>query len=396
MVRTDVTKRKEAELAIRESEKLFRTVMIYLPVGVSIKDPQGRYQFTNDLYKNWYGLGLNNLQGRHPNEALSDTSQTRIARQQQHDEVLQHGKVVSREDEKLTVSGKAHQVFITKFPIADQSGGIISVGSISTDITEIKQVEVDLRAAKEGAERDSKVKTQFLAAMSHYLRTPLNAVIGFAEVMKDEIFGRLGTAKYREYAQDIHLPAKNLLALVSDILDVSRIEAGEMEVSFSAIDLQQTLNECFRLFQSDEETTGCSLASEIDANLPQLHADELRLKQILVNLVSNSFKFTPAGGAIAVRAYLAPHGGIEISVTDTGIGIRSRYIIRIMEPFVQASDIMSRPHEGNGLGLHLVKSLMALHGGTVAIQSEFGKGTTVTATFPPSCTIQPIAVERSA
>ena len=135
-----------------------------------------------------------------------------------------------------------------------------------------------------------------------------------------------------------------------------------MEVSFSAIDLQQTLNECFRLFQSDEETAGCSLASEIDANLPQLHADEMRLKQILVNLVSNSFKFTPAGGAIAVRAYLAPHGGIEISGTDRGSGIRSRGLLRIMEPFVQASDIMSRPHEGSGLGLHLVKSLLALHG----------------------------------
>jgi len=389
LVRTDITEHKLAELAIYESEELFRTVMNNLPVGVSIKDRAGRYQFTNRLYQDWYGFEADSFKGQLPDDVLSDTAQTRSARQQHQEDVLQSGQVISREDEKLRADGKDHHVFITKFPIFDRAGEIVSVGSVSTDITEIKVVETRLRTAKNTAERDSRAKTQFLASMSHDLRTPLNAIIGFAEVMKGELFGPLGAEKYNEYAHDIHQSGKNLLALVSDILDVSRIEAGEMEITSSEVDLEKTFADCFRLFQGERDKTDCALSHEVAADFPQLWADELRLKQILVNLISNSFKFTPNGGTIAVLAFVGSDGGICLSVTDTGMGIRASDLARIMEPFVQASDIMSRPHEGSGLGLHQVKSLMELHGGTVAIDSEIGQGTKVTVTFPTDRTINP-------
>ena len=238
-----------------------------------------------------------------------------------------------------------------------------------------------LARALEETETANKAKTNFLANMSYELRTPLNSIIGFSEVVRDEIFGALGNPRYLEYMNDIHSSGKHLLSLINDILDVSKVEAGAMELSEEIIDVKEVIRDSIKMIEGRAEEVGVGLVAEIDENLPRLRADSVRVKQILINLLSNSVKFTPGGGTITVEAVL-DEGDMVVSIADTGIGIAEDEIKNMLEPFTQACSGVAKRHEGSGLGLYLVKMLVEEHGGLFEIESVLGRGTKVTIRFP--------------
>jgi signal transduction histidine kinase len=235
-----------------------------------------------------------------------------------------------------------------------------------------------VRAAQ--LEAASQNKTEFLANMSHELRTPLNAIIGFSEALHERMFGELN-AKQADYVKDIHESGKHLLSLINDILDLSKIEAGHMELELAAVDLPGALANALALVRERAMRHGIELSLDTGAGVGEIEADERKLKQILLNLLSNAVKFTPDGGRIVVSAALAGPG-VEVAVRDSGIGISAKDQSALFKEFHQVGTDSARKAEGTGLGLALTKRLVELHGGTIAVQSEVGKGTTFTFTLP--------------
>jgi len=256
-------------------------------------------------------------------------------------------------------------------------------GAVATylDISERKRVEADLRRAKEEAELASRSKSEFLANMSHELRTPLNAIIGFADILKGEIFGPLGDLRYADYAADIHDSGLHLLKLINDVLDVSKVEFGKIELAEEAVDIVSVVEGCIRLMRERVDAAGLHLTHAMPLTLPLVQCDELRMKQVLLNLLSNAVKFTPAGGSIALRAELDDNG-LGITVADTGIGIAPGDIEKALRPFGQIDSRLARKYQGTGLGLPLAKSMIELHGGRLDIDSAPGAGTRVTLWLP--------------
>jgi len=239
-----------------------------------------------------------------------------------------------------------------------------------------------LRAALEQAEYANRSKSEFLANVSHELRTPLNAVIGFSEILHQEMFGPIGKARYKEYARDIHASGVHLLSIINDILDLSKIEAGKFDLHESELDLSAVVAACVTLVRERAREGQLALRTELAAALPPLRADERAVKQILINLLSNAVKFTPAGGAVTVRARLDDAGNFLLSVTDTGIGIAEKDMAKAMAAFSQVDNSLTRKFAGTGLGLPLVRLLAGLHGGEMSLESKVGVGTTVTVRLP--------------
>jgi two-component system, cell cycle sensor histidine kinase PleC len=240
----------------------------------------------------------------------------------------------------------------------------------------------ELERARVAAEASSRVKSQFLANMSHELRTPLNAIIGFSEMIRDAIMGPVAT-RYREYAHDIHNCGRLLLGVISDVLDLSKVEVGRLELHDEQVDLAKVVGDCHRLISERVKTGRLELAIDLPPDLPMLLGDELRLKQIVLNLLSNSVKFTPAGGRVTLSAAVAPDGSLALAVSDTGIGMKPEEIPIALEPFRQVDSVHTRRYEGTGLGLPLARTLAELHGGSLSIESVPDRGTTVTVTLPP-------------
>ncbi|WP_245803185.1 PAS domain-containing sensor histidine kinase [Acuticoccus yangtzensis] len=293
-----------------------------------------------------------------------------------------------------------------------KDGGFVSVG---TDITTLKTHEerlmesekrlkanvVELKSARRTAENQTrqlaelaekyaeeknraedanKAKSEFLANMSHELRTPLNAIIGFSEIMKSEMFGSLGAPKYVEYTQDIHHSGSYLLGVINDILDMSRIEAGQVDLSMELVDLPELFNEATRIMTPIAAEKSINLVTEIAEDM-RIEVDRRAMKQILLNLMSNAVKFTPNDGRVTTRAKLEKDA-VVVAVEDNGIGIPARELARLGQPFVQVETQLTKTYQGSGLGLAIARSLTELHRGKMVIESEVGEGTTVTVRLP--------------
>ena len=259
-----------------------------------------------------------------------------------------------------------------------------------------RQTELGLRIARQEAERAAdqaryamltaeaanRAKSQFLANMSHELRTPLNAIIGFAEVIADKLVEESKTDKIREYAGDIHSSGKHLLNVINDILDIARIEAGSLDLREEWVAVRSLLAMPLDVCRSRIVENSLSLVVDLPTDLPDMYCDARLVRQILINLISNAAKFTQKGGDITVSFGREQDQGLRISIADTGIGIAPEDIHNALAPFRQVDNELGRRYDGTGLGLPLSKAFVELHGGSFALESEPGKGTTVTIRFP--------------
>ncbi len=261
------------------------------------------------------------------------------------------------------------------------TGRLRNILSISRDVTERIEHELSIKAAQERAENASKAKSRFLANMSHELRTPLNAVIGFTDMMRQRTFGPLGNEKYEEYATLIYDSGQLLLDLISDMLDMAKIEAGKLELNLETVDFTGTIEDSVRMLRDRAEQAGLELSVSIPQEPLFVTADRRAIKQIMLNLLSNAIKFTPAGGSIGVSLYQRS-GFTTIAISDTGIGIPAEYLDRLGMPFEHVDSDPMIAKNGAGLGLALVRALTEKHGGTLTIQSEEGVGTDVRVDFP--------------
>ena len=283
-----------------------------------------------------------------------------------------------------TLHGDGHYVWIetaTRGIYDAQTGALRNLISVSRDVTQRMNHELEVKAAQERAESANKAKSRFLANMSHELRTPLNAVIGFTDLMRQRTFGPLGNERYEEYATLIYDSGQLLLDLISDMLDMAKIEAGKLELNYERVDVNGTVEDCVRMLRDRADNNGLELTISLPEEPLFLIADRRAVKQVLLNLLTNAIKFTPAGGHVGVSVRYGD-GLATITVRDTGVGIPASELPRLGNPFEQVNCDPMLAKGGSGLGLALVRALMEKHGGTLSVDSEEGVGTTVRITFP--------------
>jgi len=399
----DVTDARRREAAVNEAQarlkrqtELLSTLIENLQVGVALVDGDGRLMALNHAYLDLYDI---------PRETFKpgDTFEACIRY------MVEHGDFTDGDDVDAIVRrvvARAMRPEPQSFERTRASGTVVDIrrvplpsgGFVTTyiDVTEARRREVDLKEVRTRLEQQATelvatahslhaanaAKSLFLANMSHELRTPLNAILGFSEIMRDAMLGPLDS-RYQNYANDIHRSGGYLLGLISDILDTAKIDAGQMRLEEDRIDLVELVGECERLLLDRAQGGDVSMAYEIGRNLPLIVGDRLRIKQVLLNLLVNAIKFTPAGGKVRLSAAASKERGVSIVIADTGVGMEPASIARALEPFQQLDNRLARRYEGSGLGLPLAKSLVELHGGKLTIESDLGKGTRVHVWLPP-------------
>ncbi len=263
------------------------------------------------------------------------------------------------------------------------------VAEVELTKRELERTSSELIEASRGAQKASEAKSQFLAAISHELRTPLNAIIGFAEMLTAQALGPIGNERYRRYAQDISDSGAHLLAMINDILELSRMDADQATLHDEEFAPADVVAEALRMVEPQAEAAGLSLSTGIAPNLPRLNADRRLVRQVLVNLLANAVRFTPEGGTVSVHGF-SRGAELCLEVRDTGIGIAPEDIPRALERFSQVDNRLSRKYDGAGLGLPMAKQFMELHGGTLELASKPGAGTQVCIAFPPARLIAPL------
>jgi len=275
----------------------------------------------------------------------------------------------------------ALEVIVVSGPIIFYARDKIS--ELKASRRQLRDMSRRLAISVEQAENANRAKSAFLANMSHELRTPLNAIMGFSEVMKDQHLGPLNNPRYLSYAGDIHASGRYLLNIINDILDLSKIEAGKMSLEAAEdFPLRDALDASMAMVAPLGEKFGVRLAIDLPPESLHLLAVERMVRQIMINLVGNSIKFTPAGGSVLVRGQALAGGGYGVSVRDTGVGMTAEEITRALQPFGQVDNHMTTSHKGTGLGLPLAKAMMELHGGTLEVTSAPNEGTTIQLIFP--------------
>ena len=377
----------EVERNRRQTEQrtLFTYIMRAMPEAMMITTPERKFIEVNDAVERIFGFSRDEMIGQSTSMVYAEIDafeeQGRLRFHPRARERLEPYIVAYRRKDGSSFSGETLGTVIRA-----PDGSLVGYLGIVRDATERLRTDEALRQAKEQAEYANRAKSEFLALMSHELRTPLNAILGFSDIVRQEIFGPVGDGRYRDYANDIHNSGQHLLSVINDLLDLSRIEAGRLELMERPIELGKLIAACQRLVMDRAIVGGLSLDAEVPADLPALRADERLLRQILLNLLSNAIKFTDRGGSVAVSAYLGEDGGIRISVADTGIGIAAEDIPKVLQPFRRAVTTR-RQIEGAGIGLYLVQSLMRAHGGTLNIESTVGEGTRMQLSFPRHRTV---------
>jgi PAS domain S-box-containing protein len=379
----DITALKAREKELAEKTKLLQSTLENMGEGISVFDADLRMVAWNERLVEMVGL---------PRELYKvGTSYETIVRYQAERgeygpgnieeyvrERVRQGRLTEpHSSARWRFNGRYIELRRNPMP----GGGFVTLYS---DATERKRTEDALREAKEAAEAANRTKSEILANMSHELRTPLNAIIGFSDIIQREAFGAVGERRYLDYARDIHDSGAHLLALINDILDVSKAEAGRIELLEGLVDIGELFESSLRLVRARADEAQLHIAITTSEHLPKIQADALRLKQVLLNLLSNAIKFTPPGGRITLDASVDDQRKLVIRVTDTGIGMASEDIPKALSPFGQLESTRARRYPGTGLGLPLSKALIELHGGQLRIDSEAGRGTTVTIVIPSS------------
>ena len=378
----DISERRRIEDRLRQLSRAVEQS----PVSVVITDTQGTIQYVNPKFTEVSGYSRDEAMGRNP--SILKSGATSRAEYKDLWATLAAGETWRGEFHNRRKNGELYWESASISPIRGPDGTITHFLAVKEDITERKRYLQDLQNAKDQAEFASRAKTQFLANMSHELRTPLNSIIGFSDLVLSEAFGPIGVPQYKEYIKDINDSGTHLLDLINDLLDIARIETGDLRLHERPLDSRQVVESCRRLIEERARNARLTLGLEVAPDLPGMQADERKLKQILINLLGNAVKFTPEGGHITLSAALAEDGGLMFRVADTGIGIAPEDIPTALSTFGQVDGTLARRYEGAGLGLPLSKSLVELHGGSLTLESEVGVGTRVTVRFPPERTLR--------
>lgn len=381
----DITVRRDAERAVAESEARFRTIAEGSPMPLCIgRRTDGQLLYTNDAFRKALGLPDEDLSHRYMLEFFVDPK----AHEKEIAEIIRNGEISGWQVEMRSEDGR---LLSTRHSVrAIEVGGQRALLGVFSDVTDQQRTQRELAEAKRAAEVANISKSQFLAVMSHELRTPLNAILGFSEVLRDQLLGPIENARYVDYAKDIHDSGQHLLSLISDILDLSRIEAGKLELNEVTIDPLQTARECIHYFEGKAREHDTRLVLKDHSAGGQLYGDERSVKQILLNLMSNAVKFASRDTDVEVSIDLIDNGGLVFSVFNRGEGIPAEDLQRVMQPFTQLQNAHTRREHGTGLGLSITRHLTQAHGGTLELQSELGVGTTAIVAFPASRSIHPL------
>lgn len=376
----DITERKRAELALQESERRFRDLAETASDWAWETGPDHRFTQLPDLSA-LYGVGASSRIGKTRAEIALGVAEE-PEKWAQHQETLdRHRPFRDFVYRSPLADGRVIHVAVSGKPIFDDGGSFRGYRGSARDVTAAVLAEQRLREAMQEAEAAGQAKVSFLANVSHELRTPLNAILGFAEVIRDRILGP-HDPRYTQYAGFIYESGAHLLTVISDILDMAKIDAGSLELHESDVDLGRMLSRQVTLMEQRAQDHGITLVAAVPPAMPLVRADEVRLRQIVLNLLSNAIKFTPAGGTVTVSAGPAPGGGVALTVADTGGGMTPEEVEAALQPFRQIDADIARRHEGTGLGLPITKSLAALHGGDLRIDSVKGRGSKVTVVLP--------------
>jgi len=388
----DETDLREVDAARRSQEALLDSIVENIPTMLFVKDAVDlRYVLINKAGENMLGMSRKEIIGRtaydlYPEEMASGfTEQDRA--------VIDGSGFMDIPDEAVETASKGTcRMRTRKVALYGEDGKPRYLVGIAEDITDRLRAERELRDSKDAAEVANRAKSDFLAKMSHELRTPLNAIIGFSEMMKDEILGPSGNDNYTAYASDIYSSGIFLLELIGDLLDLSRIEAGELNLDLADVDVVDVLEGCVSAFAPKIAEKSLSVEWSPQGGPYRLRGDRMRLRQIFNNLLSNAVKFTPAGGRITIGVTNEDATAIQVSVVDNGIGIPEKEQESIFDPFHQVDDVSTRNSDGVGLGLSITRTLVIMHGGQIALESKPGDGTVVAVTLP----LDPTAVSQPA
>jgi PAS domain S-box-containing protein len=366
------------KLALRENEELFLTLANNISQLAWMADAQGSIFWYNQRWFDYTGTTLDEVVGwnwqkiHHPDHVQRVVEKIKYCFDTGQD---------WEDTFPLRGADGNYRWFLSRaIPIRDENGVLLRWFGTNTDVTERKKLETELISAKTAADSANRAKSDFLANMSHELRTPLNAIIGFSEALKDGLMGEM-QEPHREYIGDIYSSGEHLLSLINDILDLAKVESGKMPLYLEPVSINALMQGSLSMIKEKATALGISLVLEADTDLPDLLADQRKLKQILYNLLYNAIKFTDDGGRVTLGAHKVD-GQIEIFVTDTGIGISAEDQAKLFQPFFQIDSTLSRKHPGTGLGLAMVRHLSELHGGRVELQSVVGQGSTFRVQIP--------------
>lgn len=378
---TDVEERRRAERALGEAEKKYRAIVENAAGGIFQLTPEGVYLSANPALARILGYET-------PEELLHSVKNANEsvyfnARERQYfiKELEKEGVIYNYETQVIRRDGTRIWVNENVRVVREESGMPLYYEGSLEDITQRKQAEMGLREAKIHSDLANRAKSEFLANMSHELRTPLNSIIGFSEIIRNETFGPLGQEPYKEYAKDIHESGKKLLSVINEILDISKIEAGERHLNEQIVDIYTQVEASLKLLENKARANNL-VVSNMLRDVPKIVGESLAIKQVLVNLISNAIKFTPSGGRVTITNDTGADGSLRISITDTGVGLDENEIEKALSPFGQINNALSRVNGGTGLGLTLAKALVDLHDGKLDLFSQKGIGTTVTIILP--------------
>ena len=376
---SDITKRKTAQVAAQEGELQFRRILEHSPVGIGIsRVSDGEIRFGNKILANMYGVSPENL--------IGFKSSSIWKHQEQREYFLktfkERGFVAPQEGEALKVDGSSFWALVSWYSLRFQGETCILFWLV--DIDGLKRTEIQLSQAKTEAEKANKAKSQFLAQMSHELRTPLNAIIGFSDVMRNETFGPLGGESYTSYAEHIHFSGQHLLHLIEEVLDISKIEAGKMELYIEHTNLTKLLDEVVSTATPLIEKNNNKFSVQVDDLVGSIETDPTKLSQILLNLLSNAGKFTDNGEITFSIAIEQPKDRplIAFKVTDTGCGMSEKDMQYLYIDFQRIDSMIAHAVEGTGLGLAISRRLAEMLGGDIAVESTVGQGSTFTLRIP--------------
>ncbi|HEY2009717.1 MAG TPA: PAS domain-containing sensor histidine kinase [Rhizomicrobium sp.] len=366
---------------VTAGEVSYRAFFDHAVEGIFRTTPEGHYLAVNQALADIYGYPT-------PEALISGLTDIGVQlyvdgrRRNEFRTLMQANDVVTNfVSEIYHRSGRRIWISENARAVRDWSGALLCYEGTVEDVTEEFEQERALRTALRQAEIANKMKAAFLAAMSHELKTPLNAVLGFSEIIRDEVLGPVGHEGYREYAGDIHKSGARLLAVINDVLDVSRLEGGLLTIEAHRENVLDVAEGAIKLARGlTQDKRGIEI--DVPSGVPSLYVDPRRLAQALGNLLANALKFTPAGGKVRFAARPQHDGSIHLMVEDTGIGMAEETIAAALEPFRQIDGSLARRFEGAGLGLSISKALAELHGGGLSIKSAVGEGTTVTIALP--------------